>query len=620
MAPSMRSTASAVLSTLVWAGSSLADTVLYNSLDEFNALAKSSKGFPSQKFRSSDVTAPVFHVNTFNHSAVDDAGYIFMGSVYGKMGAGPMIFDAKDLSLVYADQHYDNAYTSQSQTINGTRYLVFWEGVHNRGHANGYGLVFNENYDLVYNVTASGYEEATLADMHEMRITDDSSALFTTYWSIPWNCTSLGGDADGLLMDSGFQEVDLATNKVLFSWAATDHFDVGDTYARYGSGFGVSDNSGFDFFHINSVDKTDDGNYLISSRHLSLISLISGKDGHPIWVLGGRRNQFLDLSDGGATNFGWQHDARFYKNQSHITMFDNHGEQTGPCAPSGCKTRGLHLEIDTEGMTARIVQEYFHPERINSGAMGGFHSLDNGNVIIGWGYNPGYVEYTPDGKPVMDIQRGKLGEGFQADLFAYRVSKHDWTGRPRWLPSAAIDAPHRTTENATVYLSWNGATDIASWVVVGFPIPFAPVSFVPANMTQLASQYANTLDGHQNVIAIANRTGFETEIFLGGDKKHRYMAAAALAADGTILGSTFVIDVASGQPCLMASHVTSIWPVADDTMTKFVLVGMIIGAIATISTLGRWFWRRRYHLHAWDSGSSGSAKYERLEPEERRID
>ncbi|KAH7162125.1 ASST-domain-containing protein [Dactylonectria estremocensis] len=503
MAPSVRSTASAVLATLAWAGSSLADT----------------------SFRSSDVTAPVFHVNTFNHSAVDDAGYIFMGSVYGKMGAGPMIFDAKDLSLVYADQHYDNAYTSQSQVVNGTRYLVFWEGVHNRGHANGYGLVFNENYDLVYNVTASGYEEATLADMHEMRLTDDSTALFTTYWSIPWNCTSLGGDSDGLLMDSGFQE-------------------------------------------------TDDGNYLISSRHLSLLALISGQDGHPIWVLGGRRNQFLDLSDGKATNFGWQHDARFYKNQSHITMFDNHGEQTGPCAPGGCKTRGLHLEIDTEGMTARIVQQYFHPERINSGAMGGLHSLDNGNVIIGWGYNPGYVEYTPDGKPVMDIQRGKLGEGFQADLFAYRVSKHDWTGRPRWLPSAAIDAPHRTTENATVYLSWNGATDIASWVV----------------------------------------------IFLGGSAKHRYMAAAALAADGTILGSTFVIDVASGQPCLMASHVTSIWPEADDTMTKFILVGMIIGAIATISTLGRWFWRRRYHLHAWDTGSSSIAKYERLEPEERRID
>ncbi|KAH7023972.1 ASST-domain-containing protein [Ilyonectria destructans] len=493
MAPSLRSTASAVLSALAWAGSSLADTT----------------------FRSSEIIAPVLHVNTYNRSAVDNAGYIFLGAVYGKMRAGPMILDAKDMSLVYADQRYDNSYTSQVQTVNGTNYLVFWEGVHNRGHANGHGLVFNENYDLIYNVTAHGYQD-TLADMHEMRITENNTALFTVYWSIPWDCTSMGGPVDGLLMDSGFQE-------------------------------------------------TEDGNYLISSRHLSLLALIDGNDGHPIWVLGGHRNQFLDLNDGRATDFGWQHDARFYKNQSHITMFDNHGEQTGPCREDGCKTRGLHLAIDTEAMTARIVQEYFHPAGIDSGAMGGFHTLDNDNVIIGWGYNPGFVEYTPDGKPVLDFQRGKLGEGFQADMFAYRVMKHDWIGRPRWLPSAAIEAPHRTTENATVWLSWNGATDIASWVVTS----------------------------------------------------HRYMAAAAVTADGTILGSTFVIDMATGQPCLMASHVTSIWPEMETTMTNFVLMGMIIGAIATVSTLGRWFWRRRYHIHSWDSSI---AKYERIEPEERRID
>lgn len=616
MAPGLRSTASAVLSALAWAGSSLADTVFYDSLDEFTALANATSGFPSQTFRSSEIIAPVLHVNTYNRSAVDDAGYIFMGAVYGKMRAGPMILDAKDMSLVYADQRYDNSYTSQVQTVNGTNYLVFWEGVHNRGHANGHGLVFNENYDLIYNVTAHGYQD-TLADMHEMRITENNTALFTVYWSIPWDCTSMGGPVDGLLMDSGFQEVDMETDEVLFTWAATDHFDVEDTYARYGSGFGVSDNSGFDFFHINSVDKTEDGNYLISSRHLSLLALIDGKDGHPIWVLGGHRNQFLDLNDGRATDFGWQHDARFYKNQSHITMFDNHGEQTGPCREDGCKTRGLHLAIDTEAMTARIVQEYFHPAGIDSGAMGGFHTLDNDNVIIGWGYNPGFVEYTPDGKPVLDFQRGKLGEGFQADMFAYRVMKHDWIGRPRWLPSAAIEAPHRTTENATVWLSWNGATDIASWVVVGFPIPVSPVSFVPANITQLASDYANTLNGHRNVVAVANRTGFETEIYLGGETSHRYLAAAAVTADGTILGSTFVIDMGTGQPCLMASHVTSIWPEMETTMTNFVLMGMIIGAIATVSTLGRWFWRRRYHLHSWDSSV---AKYERIEPEERRID
>ncbi|KAK7427206.1 hypothetical protein QQZ08_006319 [Neonectria magnoliae] len=613
MASSWRRMASAVLAL---AGSSLADITLYNDLDAFTALSNASSGFPSQTFRSSDIVAPVLHVNSFNHSAADDAGYIFIGSVYGAMRAGPMILDARDLSLVYADQRYDNTYTSHVQTINGSRHMVFWEGVHNRGHANGYGLVYNEHYDLLYNVTAQGIDD-TLADMHEMQVTPGGTAIFTTYWSIPWDCTALGGPADGLLMENGFQEIDLVTKEVVFAWSATPHFDVADTYARYGSGFGVSDDSGFDFFHINSVEKTDAGDYLISSRHLSMLALISGKDGHPLWVLGGRRNQFLDLSAGQATNFGWQHDARFYKNQSHITMFDNHGEYTGPCKEGGCRTRGLHLAIDAEAMTARVVHEYYHPAHVDSGAMGGFRSLDSGNVLLGWGYNPGFVEYTPDGTVVMDVQRGPLGTGFQNDMFAYRVSKYDWTGRPRWLPSVAVDAPFRTTENATVWLSWNGATDIASWVVVGSPIPASPVSFVPANIAQLASEYANLLDGPENVVAVANRTGFETEVFLGNMTSHRYMAAAALTAEGTILGSTFVMDMASGQPCLMPAHVTSIWPAVDSPMTRFIVLGMIVGAVATLSTLGRWFWRRRYHLHTWDYGA---AKYERIEPEERRID
>ncbi|KAH6898136.1 ASST-domain-containing protein [Thelonectria olida] len=598
MASFWRSTAKVVLSVLALTGSSLADKIINNNEKEFLALAESNGGFPQQTFKSSDVVAPVFNVRSWNHSAVDDAPYIFIGAVYGKMRAGPMILDAKDLSLVYADQHYDNSYTSQMQEMNGTKYLVFWEGVHNRGHANGWGLVFDENYNLKWNVTASGFKEDALADMHEMRITPDGTAIFTVYWSIAWDATPFGGPKDGLLMDSGFQEVDLATNEVLFTWAATDHFDVKDTHARYGDGFGVGDNSGFDFFHINSVDKTEDGNYLISSRHLWTIALIDGKDGHVIWALGGARNQFLDLSDGKATNIGWQHDARFYKNQSHITMFDNHGEQTGPCKPEhGCNSRGLHLEIDTQAMTARIVQEYYHPAQINSGAMGGLSQLDNGNVMVGWGYNPGFVEYTPDGKPVMDVQRGKFHE-FQADMFAYRVSKHHWTGRPNWLPSAAIEAPHRTTEKATVWLSWNGATDIASWVV-------------------LASDFANTLNGHENVVAVANRTGFETKIYLGNQTSHRYMAAAALTKEGTILGSTFVIDMATGQPCLMPSSVTSVWPEMDSPMTKFILFGMIVGATVAVSTLGRWFWRRRYHLPIWDQMAT---KYERLDVEERRID
>ncbi|KAM5376294.1 hypothetical protein ACJZ2D_005665 [Fusarium nematophilum] len=546
MASFWRRTANALLSALALTGPALADVVLYNQANEFTTLAESSGGFPRQMFRSSDIIAPVLNINSFRSDGIDDAQYIFLGTVYGNMRAGPMILDARDFSLVYADQHYDNSYCSNVQTVNGTRYLVFWEGVHNRGHANGYGLVYDEGYNLVYNVTAQGLDGA-LADMHEVQLTPQGTMIFSVYWNVPYDCTAMGGEASCLLMDSGFQEVDAATNKVLFRWAASEYFTLADSHARYTEGFGVKEGSGFDFFHINSVEKTDDGNYLISSRHTSTLALIDGTNGQPIWILGGRRNQFRDLSGGRATNFGWQHDARFYKNQSHITMFDNHAEHTGRC-DGPCKSRGLHLAINTTDMTVRVVQEYFHPSGIDSGAMGGMQTLENGNVIVGWGYTPSFVEYAPNGTVVMEAHRGKIGQGFQADMFAYRAHKGNWTGRPPWLPSAAVDAPHRTTENATVFLSWNGATDIASWAV-------------------LASPYANHVNGFDNIVALANKTGFETEIFLGNRSSCRYLGAAALNKDGDILGSTFVIDMATGQPALMPSNIRDIWPEPEPLMS-----------------------------------------------------
>jgi hypothetical protein len=445
--------------------------IIFSDVDEFNRVADEADGFPTQRYRSSDIAAPVFHVNALDPPAIDASPYLFIGSVYGKNKAGPMILDARDLSLVYADQRYANAYTSEVHAINGTRYLAFWEGGHTRGHASGYCHLYDENYNHVHKVTAQKLGGA-LADMHELSFTDDDTMVFSTYYSFKYDCSKVeNGPSECLIMDSGFQEVDIVTNELIFDWKATDHFDYSDTYARYDKAYGVGPDSGFDYFHINSIRKSRDGNYLISARHMSSIALIDGTTGRPIWILGGRGNQFTDLSDGRATDIGWQHDARFYMgDESQITLFDNHGERTGSCDPGECQTRGLHIRIDTEAMTAELVREYFHPQGIDSGAMGGFETLPNGNALIGWGYNPGYTEYGPDGSPVLDMQRGKLGKNL-ADMFAYRISKGDWVGRPTWPPNMAFDAPDENTMNATVFVSWNGATDIAYWAIVS-PSPF----------------------------------------------------------------------------------------------------------------------------------------------------
>jgi hypothetical protein len=55
-------------------------------------------------------------------------------------------------------------------------------------------------------------------------------------------------------------------------------------------------------------------------------------------------------------------------------------------------------------------------------------------------------------------------------MFAYRVNKGDWKGNPSWPPSVAADAPNNSTLNATVYVSWNGATEVASWAIVSISL------------------------------------------------------------------------------------------------------------------------------------------------------
>lgn len=58
--------------------------------------------------------------------------------------------------------------------------------------------------------------------------------------------------------------------------------------------------------HINSVDKSPEGDYMISARYTNAIYKISGKDGRLIWTLGGPNSSFT-LEEN--FNFSRQHDV-----------------------------------------------------------------------------------------------------------------------------------------------------------------------------------------------------------------------------------------------------------------------------------------------------------------------
>lgn len=208
---------------------------------------------PHLNFRSSGEYAPVLQVNQWNGSAISGTGsHIFLrhdGNESSPLSS-PLVLDAGDLTAVYLNRSFQNVFGTRVQDDRGSRYLTFWEGDKGGGIGDGYGLVFDDAYRLVYNVSARNI--AVHSDLHEFALTGHGTALVTgvdrvmadsSRWE-PWP----GADEFGVL-DGLFQEIDLDTNDVLFSWRALDHIDPMDSYENLAKDW--------DVFHINSVQKVE---------------------------------------------------------------------------------------------------------------------------------------------------------------------------------------------------------------------------------------------------------------------------------------------------------------------------------------------------------------------------
>ncbi|KAF5588231.1 hypothetical protein FPCIR_7249 [Fusarium pseudocircinatum] len=515
---------------------SLADDAPVNDLKAYN---KGFLGqFPTQEFKSSDVVAPVLQISTFNPNLVDASGFLFLTMEHGDK-SGPAIFSSKDLSLVYADISYVKTFDARAQVKSGGKYLTFIEG--GRCHA------FDANYQKKWTVEIEDLG-TTQGSIHEFEFTTQGgTALMTAVQDVRYNLTALGGEMDGWLSDSIFQEVELETNRVTNVWRSFTHVNLTDTMVKYSPKKTFMHGDGFDWFHIDSVSKTSKGHYLVSSRSLSAILLLQADSLNPRWVLGGKRNQFKDLSGGNATNFANQYNAKFVQgNESQISFFDNQVTTSGSCSGDNC-SRGVVVELDYEEMTVRLLHEFYHPQKISSGSGGSVQGLDNGNFLIGWGANPGITEHASNGTVVMDIQRGVIPHAIDGDpdldMSAYRAWKMEWIGRPPWGPSIASALPGNEATNATIYVSWNGDTQVDRWEV-------------------FAGEDDKNATSSPRLLANSSRFGFETEILLEALPLPRSARAVGVSKSGKILGSTATVNLASGE---LHGNSSSTWIVRANT-------------------------------------------------------
>ena len=324
--------------------------------------------------------------------------------------------------------------------------------------------------------------------------------------------TSLGKRRNGWLIDSGFQEVDIATGKLLFEWRASDHFRVNETYMTHPFG-GYIESIPFDFFHINSVDKDSQGNYLISSRHTHSVSCIS-PSGQLVWILGGQRNQFKDLSGGDALNFRWQHDTRWVDEETGIiSLFDN--KEGGPLHVDGPYSRGLMLQLDVTNRTVTMLHEYASLHHTRSPSQGSAQYLpDSQHMLVGFGHSPIFSEFTPNGTLLCEAHYGAPWLHTFNIAVSYRIFKSsNWIGRPRQPPTAKI-------QDDLLFVTWNGATEVAEWVLQG----------------------ANEDDESFADLDVLDKEFYEEIFDLYHWSQYTYFRVAALDGEGNVLGHSDVVQ------------------------------------------------------------------------------
>lgn len=350
-------------------------------------------------------------------------------------------------------------------------------------------------------------------DLHEFHISKDGTALLTQYLFEEAEFGGVGPRSrKGYIWDSVIQEVDIETNKVLFEWHASEHFNIDESDFPSGS-TGRNKKSGYDFFHINSIDKDHLGNYLISSRYYQSLTYINGSNGDILWTLGGKHNSFKDLSGGQATKFGWQHDARWTPDHSGVTLFDN-GARYG-LKPTVEASRGVYIALDLQAMTAEVKNSYVNPRKIISGSQGSMQVLPSGNVLLGFGYNAAWTEFTPEGKALCDVHIGSQKTFNTGAVQTYKVLKHAWTGRPLTKPAVKF-------VDGMIYMSWNGATEVVNWVL------------------------QSSTDGGLGVTSLVDvemvaKTRFETRTTVDCHRWH-YVRVIAIDAKGQKLGVSEMIE------------------------------------------------------------------------------
>jgi hypothetical protein len=439
-----------------------------------------------------DLRPPTVDVTTSTGSQAP--GDIFLAPYAGPGQYGPMVLDGSGKLVWFKPiPKGERAADLRVQEYEGHPVLTWWQDPLVSGDQRDAGVVIaNSSYEDIAIVRAgNGYQP----DLHAFAISPRDTALFTVYDAIRCNLSAYGGPANGAVADTLFQEVDLRTGLVRFEWHALDHVPVTNSYMPIGGG--GTPLSPWDWFHINAVSEHGP-NLLVDSRNTWAAYEVQASGGQVAWRLGGKQSSFA-MGPGAAP--AYQHDVR-EEPDGTISFFDN-----GATPKVHSQSRVIVLSLNRQKMTASLVSSFTHSPSLSAPSQGDFQPQTSGNWFVGWGQEPYFSEFAPEGKLLFDAHLPALYQ-------SYTVLKFPWAGAPTQPPRLVV----RTGSHAgvVVYASWNGATAVTQWALLGGASPHA-----------------------LSPVVVAPHSGFETAIT--SPSAPHYLAVQALGAQGQVLSTSATV-------------------------------------------------------------------------------
>lgn len=445
-----------------------------------------------EHFRSRPDLEPA-SVTVAKRGAPASLGDIFVAPQQGPVQNGPMLLDPSGNLIWFKPLPKNQLATDfRVQELQGQPVLTWWQGYTNNGSGRGEGVIYDSTYRQIAVVNAANGLQG--ADLHEFLLTPQGQAYIIAASPLRW---------PGLrkpLMDSVVQEIDIKTGLVLFEWHALDHVPLSESFYKLSSPGFV-----YDPYHLNSIALDRDGNLIVSLRNTWADYKINHQTGAVMWTLGSNRSSF-HLGPGVQTAF--QHNL-VVQPDGTFTIFD---DGAGPPAVHS-QSRAIRIAINTKKMTATLLQQYEHSPPLSSIFEGGYQALPGGDAFVGWGSQPYISEFTAAGKLDFDAH-------FTAPTTSYRAYRFPWFGQPTTVP--ALAASSGADGVTTVYASWNGATDVASWRVLAGAGP-----------------------GGLQPVGGAPKRGFETAIPVHSEQPE--FEVQALGSSGQVLSSSGVLSTGTNR-------------------------------------------------------------------------